>query len=163
MKLRELSSGDYEIRNYAKLDNILNELCGLVEAGQQKDPQHYGMVAACVLDPDNNKVMGINLPAKDGTRKHAEHVAMDLYNKRYGEIPQGSIIITTCSPCSEHMDERYGISCTDLINKSIVRKVYCGFIDPTQDEDQREFNLMETKNKEIRGKCEQYAQTFLDK
>jgi pyrimidine deaminase RibD-like protein len=153
---------DYEIRNYKKLDNILMALCKTVVDGKKKDPETFGTVAACVLDPDDNAVYGINLPAQNGKRYHAERIAMMMYENEYGEIPSGSIIITTCSPCSEHMDERYDESCTDLINKSNVKKVYCGFIDPTQDEDQREFNLMETQNKSIRDLCETFASTFLD-
>ena len=153
---------DYEIRNYKKLDNILANLCKTVIEGQKRDKQMFGMVAACVLDNDNNIVFGINLPAGENKRVHAEKVAMMEYQKQYGDIPEGSIIITTCSPCSETMDEREGESCTDYINHSNVKKVYCGFHDPTQDEDQRGFNLMETQNKSIRELCEKFASTFLD-
>jgi pyrimidine deaminase RibD-like protein len=153
---------DYEIRNYEKLDTFLAKLCKMVVEGKKRDPERYGMVAACVLDNDNRAVFGINLPAGDGKRVHAERVAMEAYEKKYGEIPEGSIVITTCSPCSETMDEREGESCTDYINNSNVKKVYCGFHDPTQDEEQREFNMMETQNKAIRDLCEKFASTFLD-
>jgi hypothetical protein len=88
---------------------------------------------------------------------------MVAYYKQYGEIPKGSIIITTLSPCCEHMDDRAGESCTDLINNSPVHKVYCGYSDPTQDEhDDRQFTLQETNNPKIRAVCEQLADTFLD-
>jgi hypothetical protein len=60
------------------------------------------------------------------------------------------------------MDERDGPSCTELINNSTVKKVYCGYIDPTQDDDTRQFNLMETADRELRNKCKQFADTFLD-
>jgi len=120
------------------------------------------MVAACVLDPDNRVVTGINLPASDGKRRHAERVAIDQYHKEYGKIPPGSIILTTCSPCSEHMDERYGEDCTQLINSTGVKKVYCGFDDPTQPEQHREFNCMETANRQIRTLCSKFAEQFLD-
>lgn len=152
---------DYEIRNYEKLDNILFKLTNLVIAGQKKNPDKYGMVAAAVLDPDNNLVMGLNLPAGENKRRHAERVAMDLYTQKYGDIPNGSIIITTCSPCSEFMDERYGESCTDLINRSNVKKVYAGYMDPTQEEEHRDFNIMETENDSIRDMCKEFADTFL--
>jgi len=161
VKMKE-NQDNYEIRNYKKLDNILAKLCKMVVEGQKRDSERYGMVAACVLDNDNNAVFGINMPAGDGKRVHAERVAMEKYNKQYGEIPEGSIVITTCSPCSESMDEREGESCTDYINNSNVKKVYCGFHDPSQDEDQRDFNLMETQNKSIRNLCEKFASTFLD-
>jgi pyrimidine deaminase RibD-like protein len=106
-------------------------------------------------------VSALNLPGPDGTRRHAERVAIDLYNKKFGRIPEGSIIITTLSPCSEHMDERYGESCTDLINQSGVKKVYAGFIDPTQQEEHRDFNIMETEDESIRSTCKEFANTFL--
>ena len=155
-------SADDEIHNYKKLDHILATLCELVVQGQQHDPEKYGMVAACVLDPDNQVATGINLPAGNGKRRHAERVAIDKYHKEYGKIPPGSIILTTCSPCSEHMDERYGEDCTQLINSSGVKKVYCGFNDPTQPEQHREFNCMETANGQIRTLCSKFAEQFLD-
>lgn len=160
---RELDEdqSDYEISNYEKLDNILVKLCEMVVAGKRLDPDTFGDVAACVLDPDNRIVYGTNFPAADGRRYHAERVAMMMYESRYGEIPAGSIIVTTCSPCSEPMDERYGESCTDLINNSRVKKVYCGFDDPTQAEEHRQFNIMETSNSQIRDLCQDFAETFL--
>jgi len=163
MKVIELlESDEFEITNHKKLDRILSELCKLTIEGQKRDSEHYGMVAACVLDTSNRKVFGLNLPGPKGTRRHAERVAIDNYTKKYGEIPEGSIILTTLSPCSEHMDERYGESCTDIINNSPVRKVYCGYTDPTQDEEQRDFNIEETANESIRKLCKKFAATFLD-
>ena len=161
-----MKASDFEIRNYDKLDRILTVLCELVIAGQQRDPKQYGMVAAAVLDPDNNLVMGVNSPGTGKKRRHAERVAMENYERRYGNIPEGSIILTTCSPCSEHMAERDGASCTELINDSAVRKVYCGFEDPTQDHsDQykhKNFHVEATKNKKIHELCHMFANTFLD-
>jgi hypothetical protein len=64
------------------------------------------------------------------------------------------------------MDERDGPSCADLLNEHGIQKVYCGYIDPTQHdgaEDNREYNLVETSNKELRSRCEAFADTFLDK
>lgn len=156
-----MRASDFEISNYEKLDRILSKLCRLVERGQASG-KDYGMVAAAVLDPKNQIVARLNRPAGNGTRIHAERAAMEAYIKEHGDIPEGSIIITTCSPCSEHMDERYGESCTDLINRSIVKKVYCGYMDPTQDEEQRIFNIMETRDSSIRQKCKEFADTFLN-
>lgn len=152
---------EYEIRNYEKLDNILYELCNLVIRGQRKDPNKYGMVAAAVLDTDNNLVKGINLPGPNGKRRHAERVAIENYTKKFGKIPAGSIILTTCSPCSEEMAERYGDSCTELINQHGVKKVYAGYMDPTQEEEHRDYNIMETENSSIRDMCKEFADTFL--
>jgi len=155
-----MRASDFEIRNYNKLDMILSKLCSMVEQGQSSD-KDYGMVAAAVLDPSDQIVARLNRPGKDGKRIHAEHAAMEAYQQQYGDIPEGSIVITTLSPCNEHMDERDGPSCTDLINQSTVKKVYCGYMDPTQDDDTRQFNVLETANKEIRQQCKAFADTFL--
>ena len=152
---------DYEIRNYQKLDKILSKLCKMVVDGQNSG-KDYGMVAACVLDLDNQIVAKLNYPGKDGKRVHAERAAIEAYISKYGDIPEGSIILTTLSPCNEHMDERDGPSCTDIINESGVKKVYCGYIDPTQTDEHRDYNLMETSNATVRNMCKQFADTFLD-
>ena len=151
-----------EIHNYDKLDRILGKLCSMVVKGQNLDPEKYGMVASCVLDPENRMVAGLNMPGPNGTRRHAERVAIDKYQAQHGAIPPGSIVLTTCSPCSEHMDERYQESCTELLNKVGIKKVYCGFRDPTQAEDDREFDIMETSDKGIRQECRSFAETFME-
>ena len=163
MKFVEFVKSDYEIHSRDKLDKILTELCQAVIKGQQDDPVKYGMVAACVLDPKNRKVFGVNEATQDSnSRRHAERVAMDRYESEYGEIPEGSIIITTCSPCNEEdMDERYGESCTDLINQSNCRKVYCGYTDPSQTNEHNEYTLENTSNSDVKELCKKFADTFL--
>ena len=164
MKLVEVLSSDYEIRNYDKLDKILVKLCNEIIEGQKTDPDMYGMVAACVLDPDNNQILSTSTNV-DGKWKHAERNAIEIYEKTYGKIPEGSIILTTLSPCNKHMDDREGAPCATLIEQAGVFKVYCGYIDPTQNhgkEDHRHFNLMETQNAQIRELCESFADTFLN-
>ena len=157
-----MRASDFEISNYNKLDKILSKLCEMVVKGQQSE-KDYGMVAAAVVDPSNQIVARLNRPGENGKRIHAEHAAMLDYTSKHGDIPKGSIVITTLSPCNESMDERDGASCTELINRSTVKKVYCGYMDPTQDDDSRQFNLMETADGELRDKCKQFADTFLDK
>ncbi len=156
---------DDEITNYKKLDKILKKLCEMVINGQESD-KDYGMVGACVLDPDNRAVAGLNSPGSDNKRVHAERVAIEKYENKYGPVPKGSIVITTLSPCNESDDEtaagRVGESCTDYLNSKNIKKVYCGYIDPTQDNDQREFNLIETNDNDIRKVCKSFADTFLD-
>ena len=151
---------DFRIRNLDKLDNILVDLCGMVIKGQ-REHSNLGMVAAAVLDPDNNLVSAVNYPAEDGSRVHAERAAIDSYHEQYGDIPQGSIIITTLSPCTEDMPDRHGESCTDLINKSGVHKVYAGYADPSQDEERKQFHVMTTTNPRIKELCKAFADTFL--
>jgi pyrimidine deaminase RibD-like protein len=153
---------DNKIHNTPKLDQLLVKLCALVVQGKRARPDHYGMVAACIVDPDNQVVYGINEPDETDHRIHAERVAIDRYHELYGEIPSGSIIVTTLSPCSQDMAERHGDSCTDLINQSGVKKVYAGYMDPTQDTGSVEFTLQATKHAKITDLCKMFADTFLD-
>ena len=151
---------DFEIRNHNKLDQILTELCSLVIQGQQKD-QDLGMVAAAVLDPDNNCVVGINYPTQDGKRVHGERAAIDSYHARFGSIPAGSIIITTCSPCTQAMSEREGVNCSDLIDEVGVHKVYAGYQDPSQERIRKKYHIEITRNPKIEKLCKAFADTFL--
>jgi pyrimidine deaminase RibD-like protein len=155
--------GDYEIRNYHKLDKYLTELCDLVERGQQSN-KDYGMVAAGILTLTHPYMARLNRPGKHG-RIHAEHAVIEDFKAKYGEVPEGTVIITTLSPCNKHMDERDGPACADIINENGIQKVYCGFIDPTQHhgaEDNRQYNLVETQNAQLRTRCEEFANTFLN-
>jgi len=156
--------GDYEIRNYHKLDKYLSELCDLVEKGQTSG-KDFGMVAAGILPLKGDYMARLNRPGENG-RTHAEHAVIEDFIKKYGSIPEGSVCITTLSPCNTPMDERDGPSCEDLLNEHGIQKVYCGYIDPTQHggaEDDREYNLVETQNKELRSRCQAFADTFLKK
>ena len=164
MRLKEFARTDYEVRNYHKLDKYLSELCDLVERGQDSG-KDFGMVAAGILPLKGDYMARLNRPGKNG-RIHAEHAVIEDFIKKYGSIPEGSVIITTLSPCNTAMDERDGPSCADLLNEHGIQKVYCGYIDPTQHdgaEDNREYNLIETQNKDLRSRCEAFADTFLDK
>jgi hypothetical protein len=70
------------------------------------------------------------------------------------------------SPCNETDDEtadtRQGVSCTDLINQSGITKVYCGYKDPTQDNEHGDYKEVLTKNKQLRTMCKDFADTFLE-
>jgi pyrimidine deaminase RibD-like protein len=157
-----MRASEFQIRNHDKLDQILARLCEVVVQGQQKD-QDLGVVAAAVLDPDNNCVVGLNYPAKDGRRVHGERAAIDAYHDRFGNIPAGSIIITTCSPCTHDMEERSGINCSDLIDEVGVHKVYAGYQDPTQDFGNKRYHIEITRNPKIQELCKKFADTFLKK
>ena len=97
---------DWEIKNLDKLDGILVQLCELVIEGQKKDSEHYAMVAAAILDPKNRMVSRLNYATESGKRIHAERAAMDAYEKKYGKISNGSIVITTLSPCCNPLEDR---------------------------------------------------------
>jgi pyrimidine deaminase RibD-like protein len=164
LRLAEMQASDFEIRNFEKLDTILAELCKQVIAHQKDDADYWGMVAACVVDPDDNVVPGINYLDNSGKRVHAERAAIDSYREHFGEIPEGSIIVTTLSPCCHPLEERYGESCTELINDTDVHKVYCGYKDPTQEQTMnRTFHIMQTRNESIVELCKSFADTFLGK
>jgi pyrimidine deaminase RibD-like protein len=151
---------DFQISNRDKLDSILVRLCEMVIQGQGKN-KDLGMVAAAVLDPDNNCVVGINYPTQDGHRVHGERAAIDSYTARFGDIPKGSIIVPTCSPCSHDMSERAGINCSDLIDDIGVHKVYAGYQDPTQEPGDKKYHIEITGNPKIHELCDRFADTFL--
>ena len=152
---------DFEITDHDKLDAILVRLCEMVVEGQHKKKLNLGVVAAAVLDPDNNCVVGINYPTRNGRRIHAERAAIDSYTARFGPVPPGSTVITTLNPCSHDMAEREGASCTDLVKQHGIRKVYCGIIDPEQVADNPAFDLDVTSNPKIQTLCQAFANTFL--
>jgi len=155
-----MRASDFEIRNHDKLDEILTRLCELVIRGQQKN-QDLGMVAAAVLDPMNNCVVGINYPTRDSRRVHAERAAIDSYTARFGPVPPGSIIVTTLSPCCHPMEERAGDNCQELIELHGIHKVYCGYKDPTQEPSRKTFHTQFTRNPKIQALCRAFADTFL--
>jgi pyrimidine deaminase RibD-like protein len=160
MKFLEFTSDDYKIHNRSHLDRYLVELGNLVIAGQKKDLEKFGMVAACVLDPDHRAVARTSMKVGDKW-SHAERNAIDAYESEYGEIPEGSIILTTLSPCDGPMSDRYEGSCTDYINESPVKKVYCGYTDPSQHNEDFEFTVETTTNRDIQRLCKKFADTFL--
>ena len=154
-----------ETSTNSELDEILYKLCNIVKKEiKEKTGEHA--VAACIIDP-NNRIVAKTSKDKHGRWIHAEHNAIDTYEKKYGEVPEGSIIVTTLSPCNEYddrtSDERFGESCTDYINSKGIKKVYCGYMDPTQDNDTREFDIIETSDHNIQHECKKFADTFLKK
>jgi pyrimidine deaminase RibD-like protein len=159
-----MRSSDFEITNEPKLDRLLAQLVEMVIDGQHGDSEQYGLVAAGVLDNDGRFITGLNtLDPETDTRIHAERTAINKYNESYGEVPAGSIIITTLSPCTDpEMSERYDSSCDELINSGVVRKVWCGYVDHTQDKNQRkEYHLECTRNKKLNQMCQKIASLFL--
>ena len=158
-----MRASDFQIAKHDKLDDILVRLCELVIEGQHKDADRYGFCASAVLDPDNNCVAALNY--RDGNQDvHSERAAIEAYNQRFSEIPEGSIILTTCSPCTEPMPARVGKSCEDLISSTNVHKVYAGYRDPSQRTSggNKTYHLQITRNKKIQALCRAFADTWLD-
>jgi pyrimidine deaminase RibD-like protein len=160
MRLVEFESVDIN-----KLDDYLSKLCAMVKKGKETRPEYYGMVAAGILTPKGEFVAKLNYP-KGKLRVHAERAAIEEYNQYHGDIPKGSIMITTLSPCNEEEDEtaehRVGVSCTDLINQQDFERVYSGYKDPTQDNEHGEYREVFTKNKQLKNMCKEFANTFLE-
>ena len=145
-----------------QLDAVLVELCEIVLEGQQDNPDFNGLVAAAVIDPKGRLVTGLNY-LYGNYRVHAERAAIDKYEEEYGEVPQGSIVVTTLSPCSDRMDSRYEESCTDLLNSKKIKLAYCGYNDPTQENTQDKFITIVTENSKLKALCKKLADTFLKK
>jgi 8-oxo-dGTP pyrophosphatase MutT (NUDIX family)/pyrimidine deaminase RibD-like protein len=149
-----------QIHNRPKLDSVLDRCIELVHKNNAKDPERYGKVAACIIDSKNRKVFGINLPGSNGTRRHAERVAIDAYHKKYGKILPGAIIVTTLSPCNRDMAERDGPSCQDLLLQVGIEKVYSGYIDPSQHSD-HPFTEETTRNDDLWQACKELSDSFV--
>ena len=151
-----------EITKLGKLDSVLEQCINMIYRGHESDPEKYGRVAACLIDNKNNHTYAINLPGPNGTRRHAERVAIDLHLKRHGRIGPNAIMVTTLSPCVNHMSERDGESCTDLLSDYGIEKCYAGWQDPTQQPDTAyPFNLQVTDNADIFNTCQHIAASFL--
>ena len=148
--------------NTARLDRVLVDLCAGIIKHQKQDAGQYGLVAAAVVDPDHNVVYGINNLQSNGKRVHAERAALDNYKQKIGDIPEGSVIVTTLSPCTEPMKEREGISCSELIDTTPIRRVYAGYRDPSQDHlVHDDFDVVVTSNAKIEELCRGFADCFL--
>jgi len=151
-----------EITKLHKLDSVLERCIEMIHRGHESDPEKYGRVAACLIDNKNNHTYAINMPGPDGTRRHAERMAIDKHLQRHGRIGPNAIMITTLSPCVNHMDERYGESCTDLLSDYGIEKCYAGWQDPTQHPaEDYPFNLQVTDNADIFNTCKDIAASFL--
>jgi len=149
-----------EIHNQDRLDQVLARCIEMVHEKNRANPKKYGKVAACIIDMKNRKVFGINSPGANGTRRHAERVAIDAYHKRYGKILPGAIIVTTLSPCNRPMAERDGPSCQDLLMQAGIEKVYSGYMDPSQHSD-HPFTEETTKNDQLWEICKQLSDSFV--
>lgn len=168
-RIIELRLKDFEIHSTGKLDHILANCCKIVLDKHEQDPEYWGMVGACVLGTGGKIAYGVNhVVDEEGLRDHAEVVALKNYINRYGSSAvDGSIIITTLSPCSTDIDQPGGINCVNYIEGHDIKKVYCGWSDPTQDYTEnykhKHFHIQETRNKKLQELCRRMAATFLGK
>jgi pyrimidine deaminase RibD-like protein len=163
----EGSEDDHEVHSYHHLDELLVKLCGMVVESLKEGPPAPWMVAAGIKTKEY-PFFARTGHMSDSGHVHAEHVVLKEFTAKYGEVPEGSIMLVTLSPCNRHDDktahQRVGESCSELIAEHGIEKVYCGLIDPSQahgSHDHRHYTLIETENASIRALCEQFANTFL--
>jgi pyrimidine deaminase RibD-like protein len=156
---------DLDLDNTEYLDEVLADCVEKLLNKQKEDSKYWGLVAAAVVDKDGVVVFGVNHLTKSGTRKHAERVAIENYEDKFGPVPADSIIVTTLSPCSKDMAERWGESCTELLNKNNIKQVYIGFADEKQrDTDayrSKHFKVTRTKNPKLKKLCQNISNIFL--
>ena len=145
-----------------QLDSLLADLCGKVIEGQNDAPDFYGMVAAAVIDPEGRVATGVNY-LYGNERIHAERVAIDNYEEEYGELPKGSIVVTTLSPCNQDTGDIKEVTCTEVLNEKHIKLAYCGYRDPTQHNERNNFTVIITNNEKIQHLCKKLAATFLKK
>jgi pyrimidine deaminase RibD-like protein len=149
---------DFKIHSQERLDVLLADCVEELFRRRQKDPEYWGLVSAAIMDPEDTIVFGVNHMTDAGTRKHAERVAIENYEDRFGPIPDGCIIVTTLSPCSAPMSERWGQSCTAMLNNSRIKKVYAGWADPgetdTDEYRHKRFRVEVTKNPKLHLLCQ---------
>lgn len=141
-------------------DQVLADLCGLIIQRQKEDPLLFGMVGAAVVDKNGNIVLNTS-HKKDNKWLHAERCAVTSYKLRHGNIGKDAVIVTTLSPCSDAMADRAGNSCTDFISDLGIETVYYGYDDPSQSKRFVTFDLIETKNAQIKELCKLFADIFL--
>lgn len=143
-----------------KLDSLLNDLCEKVTKGQKDAPDFYGMVAAAVIDPTGRLATGLNY-LYGNQRIHAERDAIDNYEKKFGKLPHGCVVVTTLSPCNQDTGDVKEITCAEVLNNKHVKIAYCGYMDPTQHREDNDFTTIITKNEKLKQMCKELADTFL--
>lgn len=82
-----MNSEDFKKFDYQLLDSVLSDLCNLIVTNQRDNPEYFGMVGACILSPDGNRVSSTSVSPGD-TWIHAEKSAILLYQHKYGDIPK---------------------------------------------------------------------------
>lgn len=139
-----------------KYDHVLVDLCQLIIDNKRRD-NRYGLVAAAVIDGDRRVDATSSF---NGKWVHAERNALNKFKKQYGDLSNAAVIVTTLSPCVEDMPDRQGISCSELIAQTPVRRVYCGYRDPEHEELHNDIDLSFTTNGAIERMCQSFADTF---
>ena len=163
MGLRSLFFINRGMKIQAKLMRVLLRLCQHLVEKSRNNPGYYGWVAAAIIAPDGKSAVGLNVPGDSGKRVHAERSAVMNYENRYGPVPTGCVVVTTCSPCAHDEAGTQGESCAELMNQLGVRLVYCGYQDPTPyaHKAKQNYELMVCDNTGLNDLCSLFASTWL--
>ena len=157
MKITEITN-----KTQQQYDVVLADCVEKLLNKQKEDSEYWGLVAAAVIDSEENIVFGVNHLTKSGKRKHAERVAIENYEQNVGPVPENSVIITTLSPCAQDMSERWGESCTRMIDKGNIRQVYVGYLQSSQTDTDvyrhKKFKVIETSNPILLKICKTLCQ-----
>ncbi len=84
---------------------------------------------------------------KDDDDDHAELIAINSMSDR-GRLA-GSTVYTTLEPCTHHSRRSTSESCTSLLIRERVRKVYVGILDPNEQVCGRGVNLLQLAGIEV--------------
>jgi pyrimidine deaminase RibD-like protein len=150
-----------ESKEKINLDSKLLHLLELIKKHQHEDPHKFGKVAAVLIDGAEKESSGVSSRTKEGKMHHAERNAIASHLKRFGSIGPDAVMVTTLSPCCHNLKDRAGASCTDLLKKYGIKRVWAGYQDPAQHpHDEYPFMMEVTNNPDIFRACKDRYQEF---
>ena len=143
------------------LDQKLTHLLELIKKHQHEAPHKFGKVGAVLIDGEEKQSSGVTSRTADGKMHHAERNAIASHLKRFGSIGPNAIMVTTLSPCCHELKDRAGPSCTDLLKKYGIKRVWAGYQDPAQHPHEDYPFMMEvTNDPDIFRACKDRYQEF---
>lgn len=142
------------------MDQILVNCLKLV-IRRYKDYENniFGLVGAALVTAEHETMYETSRATLSQKYKHAEYCVIEKFINKYGSIPSDAILVTTLSPCFNHMDDRYGDSCSNIISAMGIKIVYSGLSDTTQLKydpahyDHVPYDLIITQNEDIKELC----------
>ena len=150
-----------ESKEKINLDSKLLHLLELIKKHKHEDPHKFGSVAAVLIDGAEKESSSVTSRTTDGRMHHAERNAIASHLKRFGSIGPDAIMVTTLSPCCHDLKDRAGASCTDLLKKYGIKRVWAGYQDPAQHPHEEYPFVMEvTNNPDIFRACKDQYQEF---
>jgi pyrimidine deaminase RibD-like protein len=157
MKIRDVTNQPQSHHDLDKILVLLVEL--IVKKVEKKGFDTDGLVGAAVVSKDYPVFISFSQQLRDKT-VHAERNAINKFKSRHNltQLPAGTLVVSTLSPCSEHIHNRLNYDCSSFLHRENVKRVYCGCRDETQD-DSNDFTY--TPNKSLERICKKIASTFI--